>query len=219
MPSPIARPKQRLTCRDAAAPHRSSQCRRPQHHQELRADCELLCVIRSARDRLPAQQPATSSSTCDLWSWLLPVWSLSAIRRASRSTLANRVLKSWMGLSPSRHSVNTVSVRISNSVPCGLGRPPWSPTPWSPLAGALAPSCTLQRRCRWLCSAPSCSGTMYERHRLHPAAGGTGGTLLQGAASCVPLGARAQALPFPRHPKGLGRSPHWPRHPLFQNTD
>ena len=120
-----------------------------------------------------------------------------------------------MGLSPSRHSVNTVSVRISNSVPCGLGRPPWSPTPWSPLAGALAPSCTLQRRCRWLCSAPSCSGTMYERHRLHPAAGGTGGTLLQGAASCVPLGARAQALPFPRHPKGLGRSPHWPRHPLF----
>ena len=137
MPSPIARPKQRLTCRDAAAPHRSSQCRRPQHHQELRADCELLCVIRSARDRLPAQQPATSSSTCDLWSWLLPVWSLSAIRRASRSTLANRVLKSWMGLSPSRHSVNTVSVRISNSVPCGLGRPPWSPTPWSPLARAL----------------------------------------------------------------------------------
>ena len=122
-----------------------------------------------------------------------------------------------MGLSPSRHSVNTVSVRISNSVPCGLGRPPWSPTPWSPLAGALAPSCTLQRRCRWLCSAPSCSGTMYERHRLHPAAGGTGGTLLQGAASCVPLGAHAQALPFPRHPKGLGRSPHWPRHPLSEH--
>ena len=26
-----------------------------------------------------------------------------------------------MGLSPSRHSVNTVSVRSSNSVPCGLG--------------------------------------------------------------------------------------------------
>ena len=91
--------------------------------------------------------------------------------------------------------------------------------PWSPLAGALAPSCTLQRRCRWLCSAPSCSGTMYERHRLHPAAGGTGGTLLQGAASCVPLGAPAQALPFPRHRKGLGRSPHWPTHPLFRNTD
>ena len=92
-----------------------------------------------------------------------------------------------------------------------LGCPPWS------LAGALAPSCTLQRRCRWLCSAPSCSGTYVRAAQAAPTPRSkqTGGTLLQGAASCIPLGAPAQALPFPRHPKGLGRSPHWPRHPLF----
>ena len=96
-----------------------------------------------------------------------------------------------------------------------LGCPPWS------LAGALAPSCTLQRRCRWLCSAPSCSGTYVRAAQAAPTPRSkqTGGTLLQGAASCIPLGAPAQALPFPRHPKGLGRSPHWPTHPLFRNTD
>ena len=118
-----------------------------------------------------------------------------------------------MGLSPSRHSVNTVSVRISNSVPCGLGRPPWSPTPWSPLAGALAPSCTLQRRCRWLCSAPSCSGTMYERHRLHPAAGGTGGCF-KVLHRAYPWRARASA-PLPTASEGPGAQPTLAQAPAF----
>ena len=119
-----------------------------------------------------------------------------------------------MGSSPSRHSVNTVSVRISNSVRS------WSPTLVAPL-GRLPER--LHRAAPYNEGAGGCAlhrpaqAPMYERHRLHPHLGE--GTLLQGAASCIPLGAPAQALPFPRHPKGLGRSPHWPTHPLFRNTD
>ena len=122
-------------------------------------------------------------------------------------------------MSPSRHSVNTVSVRISNSVPCGLGRPPWSPTPWSPLAGALAPSCTLQRRCRWLCSAPSCSGTYVRAAHAAPTPRSRRDWWHLASRCCIvrtPGRARASA-PLPT--ACLGRSPHWPRHSLFRNTD
>ena len=117
-----------------------------------------------------------------------------------------------MGLSPSRHSVNTVSVRISNSVRS------WSPTLVAHLGRRLPER--LHRAAPYNEGAGCCAlhrpaqAPMYERHRLHPHLGE--GTLLQGAASCVPLGAPAQALPFPQH---LGRSPHWPTHPLFRNTD
>ena len=123
-------------------------------------------------------------------------------------------------MSPSRHSVNTVSVRISNSVPCGLGRPPWSPTPWSPLAGALAPSCTLQRRCRWLCSAPSCSGTYVRAAQAAPTPRSSAGLVapcFKVLLCCIvrtPGRARASA-PVPTASEGPGAQPTLAQAPAF----
>ena len=120
-------------------------------------------------------------------------------------------------MSPSRHSVNTVSVRISNSVPCGLGRPPWSPTPWSPLAGALAPSCTLQRRCRWLCSAPSCSGTYVRAAQAAPTPRSRRDWWHLASRCCIvrtPGRARASA-PLPTASEGPGAQPTLAQAPAF----
>ena len=135
-----------------------------------------------------------------------------------KHTCQSRSQASWMGLSPSRHSVNTVSVRISNSVPCGLGRPPWSPTPWSPLAGALAPSCTLQRRCRWLCSAPSCSGTYVRAAQAAPTPRSSAGLV----APCFkvlhrayPCGRARASAPLPTASEGPGAQPTLAQAPAF----
>ena len=119
-------------------------------------------------------------------------------------------------MSPSRHSVNTVSVRISNSVPCGLGRPPWSPTPWSPLARAL-----LHRAAPYSEGAGGCA---LHRPAQARCTSGTGCTQQQAGlvAPCFkvlhrayPCGRARASAPLPTASEGPGAQPTLAQAPAF----
>ena len=88
----IARLDSASSLQSARCSHRSSQCERPQRCRELRADWELQCVIRSARERPRARVPVM----CGSWILVsLPVWSLRPERNMAwlPEALADRIHK------------------------------------------------------------------------------------------------------------------------------
>ena len=130
-----------------------------QRCRELRADWELQCVIRSARERPRARVPVM----CGSWILVsLPVWSLSAIWRGFQKLLPIACISFLDGLQPiqthCKHRISNCSAHFQLPVELyTFGRPA---TVWCMHLGAgrlhRAAPCT---EGAGPCSAPSCTGT------------------------------------------------------------
>lgn len=167
----IARLDSASSLQSARCSHRSSQCERPQRCRELRADWELQCGltgISSARERPRARVPAI----CGSWILVsLPVWSLSAIWRGFQKLLPIAYISFLDGLQPiqthCKHRISNCSAHFQLPVELYV-RATGDRMVHAPRCGALAPSCTLHRRCRALLC------TILHRHLGARATGCTG---------------------------------------------